>query len=81
MHDATGQPLKLWVGQAVELAHPDRPPVRMFTNASGRFSIQGLRPGRWRIEGASASSTVYILDVPAEAEGLVRVGVLRPENR
>ena len=81
LHDATGQPLKLWVGQAVELAHPDRPPVRMFTNASGRFSIQGLRPGRWRIEGASASSTVYILDVPAEAEGLVRVGVLRPENR
>ena len=81
LHDATGQPLKLWVGQAVELAHPERAPVRMFTNASGRFSIQGLRPGRWRIEGASASSAIYNLDVPAEAEGLVRVGVLRPENR
>lgn len=79
--DTTGQPLKLWVGQAVELAHPERAPVRMFTNASGRFAIQGLRPGRWRIEGAPASSTVYILDVPAEADGLVRVGVLRPENR
>lgn len=79
--DAAGQPLKLWVGQAVELSHPDRAPVRMFTNASGRFALQGLRPGRWRIESAADSSTVYILDVPADAEGLVRVGVLRPENR
>ncbi len=79
--DAAGQPLKLWVGQAVELSQPDRAPVRMFTNASGRFALQGLRPGRWRIESAADSTTVYILDVPADAEGLVRVGIIRPENR
>jgi len=75
------QPLTLWVGQAVELAHPERPPIRVLANASGRFSVQGLRPGRWRIETASDSSEVYYLDVPADAQGLVRVGTLRPEKR
>ena len=78
---ATDQPLSLWVGQAIELAHPDHKPIRMFTNASGRFSVQGLRPGRWRIEASSSSPTVYYLDVPADAQGLVRIGVLRPETR
>lgn len=78
---AGDQPLSLWVGQAIELAHPDHKPIRMFTNASGRFSVQGLRPGRWRIEASSSSPTVYYLDVPADAQGLVRIGVLRPETR
>ena len=77
----SGQPLSLWVGQAIELEHPDHKPIRMFTNASGRFSVQGLRPGRWRIESSDSSSTVYYLDVPADAQGLVRIGVLRPETR
>lgn len=74
-------PLTLWVGQAVELANPERPPIRVIANASGRFSIQGVRPGRWRIESSSSSSTVYYLDVPADAQGLVRIGTLRPETR
>jgi outer membrane usher protein len=81
LRDTTGQPLRLWVGQAVELARLERSPIRIFTNATGRFSIQGMRPGRWRVEADAASSTVYVIDVPAEAEGLVRIGVLRPENR
>lgn len=79
--DTSDLPRKLWVGQAIELAHPERAPIRMFTNASGRFSVQGLRAGRWRIEGSPTDSSVYILEVPAEADGLVRVGVLHPENR
>lgn len=78
---AGGEPLELWVGHAVEISEPERPAVRVIANASGRFSIQGLRPGRWRIESSSSSSTVYYLDVPADAQGLVRVGPLRPETR
>jgi len=73
------EPLALTAGQAYELDKPDRPPVAMFTNRSGRFAISGLRPGRWRIEAnAHAHGLIYFIDVPEDAEGLVRGGALRP---
>ncbi len=74
-----GEPLLLTAGQAYEEAAPQRPPVAMFTNRAGRFAISGLRPGRWRIETrAGARPVTYIITIPADAEGLVRGGILRP---
>jgi outer membrane usher protein len=77
---ADGQPLSLEAGFASELSNPDRPPVQMFTNRGGRFAVSGLRPGKWRIEiGKGDKSAVYMLDVPADADGLIRGGDLKPE--
>jgi len=76
-----GTPLALWVGEAEEIDGPDRPAIRLFTNQTGRFAIQGLRPGRWRVSSSSPNGPVYILTVPADAEGFVRVGALNPETQ
>jgi outer membrane usher protein len=78
---ADGAPLKLLVGTAYEMARPDQPGVRMFTNNAGRFAVQGLRPGRWRIEAGVDGAQTYTIVIPAGADGLVRLGVITPEPR
>ena len=64
----------------MEIARPDREPVTIFTNRDGRFGAAGLRPGRWRLEMPTAPASVYILDVPANALGVVRAGDLKPAS-
>ena len=78
MRDAEGQPVALVSGKATELAHPDRAPVTVFTNRQGRFGATGLAPGKWRIEMLDADKSVYEITIPADAEGIVRLGDLTP---
>lgn len=80
--DADGQPLALVSGRAIEAspAAGHQEPVVLFTNRIGRFGASGLRPGRWRIEMGTTPPTVYILDVPASAEGFVKAGDLKPSS-
>lgn len=80
--DGRGEPVSLVAGYAYEEALPDREPVRMFTNRSGRFAVQGLRPGRWRIEMPTPNGTaIYRIAIPAASTGMERGGVLEPEER
>ena len=80
--DGRAEPLSLVAGYAYEDALPDREPVRMFTNRSGRFAVQGLRPGRWRIEMPTPNGTaIYRIEIPAASTGMERGGVLEPEER
>jgi len=76
-----GAPLSLVSGQATELAHPGGAPVTVFTNREGRFGLSGLKPGRWRIEMLTDPTTVYIIDVPAKAPGLMREGDIKPNGQ
>jgi outer membrane usher protein len=78
-----GSPVQLIAGLAYEEAHPERAPIRMFSNGTGRFAIQGLRAGRWRLQIPSGSQreSIYIIEVPMNAEGLVRGGEMKPESR
>ena len=78
MLDVDGQPVALVSGKATELAHPDRPPVTLFTNRQGRFGAAGLAPGQWRIEMLDAKKSVYVITIPGEAEGVVRLGDITP---
>ena len=75
---AEGEPVALLAGRAVEIAKPDREPVTVFTNRDGRFGASGLRPGRWRIEMPTDPASVFMLDIPASAMGVVRAGDLKP---
>ena len=80
--DGRGEPVSLVAGYAYEEALPDREPVRMFTNKAGRFAVQGLRPGRWRIEMPTPNGTaIYRIEIPAASTGMERGGVLEPEER
>lgn len=78
MRDAEGQPVALVSGKAIELAHPDRAPLTVFTNRQGRFGATGLAPGKWRIEMLDANKSVYEITIPQDAEGIVRLGDLTP---
>ena len=77
---ANGEPIALVAGSAVEAAHPEREPVPLFTNATGRFGATGLAPGRWRITLADADKTGFDLVIAQGVEGTVSVGELRPGN-
>ncbi|HEX8579843.1 MAG TPA: fimbrial biogenesis outer membrane usher protein [Allosphingosinicella sp.] len=72
------QPISLLTGSATELAHPERPPVAIFTNRDGRFGASGLAPGRWRIVMNDDRKSRFLLDIPADAQNIVRAGALKP---
>jgi outer membrane usher protein len=78
MVDVDGQPVALVSGTATELAHPDKPAVTVFTNKDGRFGATGLAPGQWRIEMLDANKSVYVITIPEDAQGIVRLGQIVP---
>ena len=80
MLDPDGQPLALVSGTATELDNPQGEPVVLFTNRQGRFGATGLAPGRWRIEMNDANRSVYVIDIPADAQGILRMGEIRPNG-
>ena len=69
--DRDMRPVALVAGRAIDLGDPERAPIELFTNRTGRFSAQGLRPGRWRIE-LGDQPLVYEIDVP-EGETFIRL--------
>lgn len=72
-----GAPLALVVGRAIEVGGEGEP-ITIFTSRDGRFSAQGLRPGRWRLEMPGSPPLSYELIVPDSGETLLRTGDLRP---
>lgn len=76
--DANGEPISFVGGAAIELALPEREPVQLFTNATGRFGATGLAPGRWRITLADADKTSFDLVIPEATENTIAIGDLRP---
>jgi outer membrane usher protein len=75
--DGRSEPLALLTGIAIEAANPDKK-VELFTNRTGRFAAQGLAPGKWILEVASAPPQRFELVIPADSVGLVRTGTLHP---
>jgi outer membrane usher protein len=78
MVDIDGEPVSLVTGTATELAHPERQPVTMFTNRVGRFGATGLAPGKWRIEMLDAKKSVFEIEIPEDADGIVRFNEITP---
>ncbi|WP_254291529.1 fimbrial biogenesis outer membrane usher protein [Sphingomonas tagetis] len=71
--DVDGEPVSLVTGTATELSKPERTPVTVFTTRDGRFAAAGLAPGRWRIEMLDAKKSTFIITIPADTKGLVRL--------
>lgn len=80
MLDVDGQPLALVSGTATELDKPGSEPVILFTNRQGRFGATGLAPGRWRLQMNDENKSVYVIEIPAGATGLARIGEIRPNG-
>ena len=75
---ADGSPLTYAGGEAREVAEPEREAVTFFTSSDGRYSISGVRPGRWRLTMATDPPTIYEIEVGESAEGVVAVGDASP---
>ena len=78
MVDVDGQSIALISGKATELAHPERPATTVFTNRQGRFGLTGLAAGRWRLEMLDARKSIFEIEIPQDAEGIVRLGEISP---
>ncbi|HTI30930.1 MAG TPA: fimbrial biogenesis outer membrane usher protein [Sphingomonas sp.] len=74
--DVNGQPVALVTGTAVELAHPERAPLTVFTNRDGRFGLPGLAPGKWRITMLDDNASVFEFEIGKTAPGVVQLGKL-----
>jgi len=75
---ADEKPVSLLTGTAHSVEHPDKT-TTIFTNAAGRFGADGLAPGRWIVEMATdGAPTRFVLDIPANVEGLFKAGTLHP---
>ncbi|CEJ86399.1 conserved hypothetical protein [Hyphomicrobium sp. GJ21] len=78
LQSRAGAPISLLTGTAYQVDHPDRT-ATVFTNASGRFGVEGLAPGRWIIEmETDGTPTRFILNIPETVDGLFKAGILHP---
>lgn len=78
--DETKKPVALAVGKATSLDDPKAPTRQVFTNSQGRFSAAGLSSGRWQIIFEGETRLSYTVTIPEGNEGLVRMGVLEPQQ-
>lgn len=76
--DRNGEPIPLLTGTATEIGAPKRAPISFFTGRTGRFGIQSMRAGKWRVEMATEPPTFFEMNVVEDSSGTVKVGELRP---
>jgi len=74
----TGKPLVLTAATATK----NEKRVQLFTNSRGRFAIEGLSPGAWRITVDTPKGPLeYAFTVASGATALTNAGELFPTNR
>jgi outer membrane usher protein len=76
--DSEGKSITLLTGTAYEEKKPDGRKVSVFTNRNGKFSAQGLCPGRWILDTATTPPTRFVLDIPEDTVRIVKLGTLNP---
>ncbi len=80
--DAAGQPLVSEPGYLEQLDDTAAQPQDFFTAKTGRFSSEGLKPGRFRLVLRNYPDTPFLLHIPAGSTGMVNIGELRlPPSR
>jgi outer membrane usher protein len=70
-----GAPLALQPGL---LRSADGTEIAFFTNRAGRFRIDGVAPGTWRLMLTATEAGPMEVSVPADAEGMIDLGTLVP---
>lgn len=76
--DEEGKPLVMKAGTASASAHPEKTVV-FFTNASGNFTLQGLKGGDWNIV-INEDPRRFRARIPEGATGYVELGELQPHG-
>ncbi|MEF1308310.1 pilus assembly protein PapC, partial [Vibrio owensii] len=72
IEDGDGEPLAYVQGRMI-LEELD---IAFFTNKQGRFYIQGVRPGTYRMEISQSGIPAISVTIPASKESLINLGKL-----
>jgi len=80
MVDIDGEPVALVSGVAKLIGKADGPAVTVFTNREGRFGATGLAPGKWRVEMLDPKKSVFIITIPDDSQGIVRLDEITAEK-
>ena len=75
--DGAGRPLTLEPGDIESLDDPTAPTQVFFTAKTGRFAVEGLKPGRLRLVLRNYPDKPVMLTIPPGSAGMVDVGTLR----
>jgi outer membrane usher protein len=67
----------LLAGKAIDLGNPKREAITVFTNRAGKFGVQGMRSGKWRIEMPTQPPTVFEIVVGEAMNDVVQLGDVR----
>ncbi len=74
--DAGQKPLSLVSGEILSLNEPDREPILFFTNRSGFFAAEGLKPGQYKIIVYGDKIFSSLVTIPEGTTGLYALDVL-----
>ena len=73
----SGKPASLLSGVLRPLGIKDAKDLAFFTNRTGLFRIDSVRPGDWQLIVTGAEKTPFPVTVPKEAEGVVKLDPIR----
>jgi outer membrane usher protein len=71
---AGGVPAILWSGEARLVGEPAAPPVVLFTNRSGSFALENLKPGRYEVRSFQEHGGTASFEIPVRPAGVFDMG-------
>ncbi|MBN9564921.1 MAG: fimbrial biogenesis outer membrane usher protein [Alphaproteobacteria bacterium] len=77
--DVAKNPLALASGEILYLDEPEKEPVLFFTNRSGFFAVEGLKPGKYKIMVYGDKIFSSFVSIPEGTTGLYSLDVMQTE--
>lgn len=77
VESGAGTPVSLQFGEIVPLSEAEAGRVEFFTNRVGKFSVEGLRPGRYEMHLFTDPPTAVQFEIPKGEAGIYDIGNLR----
>ena len=74
---ADGAPVSLQAGEIASLSEPKMKAVELFTNRSGKFTAEGLKPGAFELRLFADAQAKVRFEIPKGKAGLYDMGSLR----
>lgn len=74
-----GQPLPLVYGKAIHQGDPKFAPVEIFSNRVGRFAVQGLKAGTYKLVFQTEPPLTTQITIEDSAIGLINLGTLKAQ--
>ncbi|MGO8921231.1 MAG: fimbria/pilus outer membrane usher protein [Stellaceae bacterium] len=75
-----GQPIQLADGLATPVGDKTAKPVEFFTNRTGRFRVQDMKPGSYTLTFPAYPNAAVRITIPAGTVGIYRVGTITVSN-